>query len=92
MPPRTSKAETLPEHPKWVTIEHSDGNRDQWPKNTEQYVDNFGDVNFYKPLEVDHGFAIKWRRTIGQRLAEMLGLPDKGMSVVVPMQSADRVR
>lgn len=85
MPPvRASKPAALPDNPKWLTIDHSDGDPKFWPKNTEQYVDNAGNVNYMEPLDIDHGLSIKWRRNIGQKLAEMLGLPDKGMKVARP--------
>ena len=79
MPPRAAKQAVLPDNPKWVVIEHSDGDPSNWPTNTEQYVDNTGEVNFMEPLDIDHGLSIKWRLSIGQRLAEMLGYPDRGM-------------
>ena len=76
---RNLKEASLPQNPKWISIEASDGNPQRWPKNTDSTPDNMGNVNFMKPIEVDHGLAIKWRNIVGQALAEMLHYPGIGM-------------
>lgn len=84
MAPLVHQRDLLIEDPEWVTISISDGDEHCRPTNTKQCVDKDGEVNFMEPLGVDHGFSIKWRRAIGQKLAEMLGLSNKGISIVVP--------
>ncbi|KAI5123523.1 hypothetical protein M0805_006683 [Coniferiporia weirii] len=67
----------LPENPKWLTIDATDGDARRWPSNTAPNPDAEGHVNFMAPLSVDHGQSIKWRLVIGKALAEMLEYPDK---------------
>lgn len=75
----------LPENPRWVEIDTSDGDSSRWPpkSKTERNPDQLGNVDYMLPLDIDHGLSNKWRIQIGQALAEMLGYPEKGMRPVV---------
>ncbi|THH07398.1 hypothetical protein EW145_g3409 [Phellinidium pouzarii] len=73
---RLGKEATLPENPKWVTIDASDGDTRRWPTMTSPEPDAQGCINFMQPLSVDNGQSIKWRLIIGKALAEMHKYPD----------------
>ncbi|KAH8116442.1 hypothetical protein DFH11DRAFT_1506352 [Phellopilus nigrolimitatus] len=73
---RAHKGSVLPNNPRWVTIEATDGDARRWPTNTSYNPDAEGYVNFMQPLSLDDPLSIKWRIIIGQRLAEMLQYPD----------------
>ena len=63
---------------KFIVIEATDADPSRWPENTVSRADAEGNVNFMRPVPVQHEVALKWRVVIGQALAKMLNYPDAG--------------
>ncbi|PSR82623.1 hypothetical protein PHLCEN_2v6056 [Hermanssonia centrifuga] len=74
---RIGNTKTLPPNPKWVELPRSDGDRSQWPKNTERVVDHEGCVNFMRPIDIDEAVSITWRVAAGKMIAQTLKLDGK---------------
>jgi hypothetical protein len=67
----------IPDNPKFVEFERSDGNSGGWPSNTTRIVDHEGCVNFYQRVELDQPMGIKWRVQVGAALSAALNWPGK---------------
>ena len=61
----------LPDNPRWIIVDPSDGDSSRWPTNTVSNPDKDGYVNYMELLPLEHEASIKWRCLIGQSLAEM---------------------
>ncbi|KIP03007.1 hypothetical protein PHLGIDRAFT_78231 [Phlebiopsis gigantea 11061_1 CR5-6] len=72
---RIATKKSLPPDPSWVSIPRTDGDRKNWPANTEKVVSADGHVNFMRPVPIDEGVCITWRCQLGTRVAAALGLP-----------------
>ncbi|KAH7915297.1 hypothetical protein BJ138DRAFT_1170046 [Hygrophoropsis aurantiaca] len=70
-----SGAHALPANPSFIDFPRSDGDPSQWPTNTAKVVDGEGHVNFMRPVPLDESLSIKWRREVGNSLAQRMGLP-----------------
>lgn len=70
-----SNKHALPPNPTWVEIPRSDGDESKWPQNTTRIVDNSGEINWMRPVDIDESLCNKWRVEIGPRVAAVLGLP-----------------
>ncbi|KAI0289449.1 hypothetical protein BC826DRAFT_914503 [Russula brevipes] len=64
---------TLPPDPEFLDFERTDGDAKQWPTNTNEVVDNGGEVNYMKPLGSDDSSDIHWRCHVAMKVAERLG-------------------
>ncbi|KAF5387378.1 hypothetical protein D9757_005705 [Collybiopsis confluens] len=74
-------AHILPPDPVYLSVAHSDGNVNTWPRNTERVVEN-GEVNYMQHIPIDEGMAVKWRVQVGAALANALNKP-KGPNYVL---------
>jgi hypothetical protein len=72
---------TLPPNPEWVEFPRTDGDRKLWPANTTCVVTD-GEVNYYRVVGNDESLSIMWRKAIGPKVAEQLGLPCMSMPFV----------
>lgn len=79
---RRSGVHQLPPNPVYVEFPRSDGDRKTWPTDTECIVDK-GQVNYFRLVELDESLAILWRKTVGMKVAESLGLPGASESLMV---------
>ena len=66
--------------PRFIEIAATDADPSRWPENTVSTVDTEGNVNFMRPIPLQHEAALKWRIVIGQALAKVLNYPDAGTS------------
>lgn len=66
---------TLPDNPHWIEFPRSDGDKNQWPKNTQKIVDGDGQVNYMRPVGVDEDAAVHWRIAVGAAVAKALDMP-----------------
>lgn len=71
---RIGAKKTLPPDPTWVSIPRTDGDRKNWPTNTEKVVSADRQVNFMRPVSIDESLSISWRCMLGPRVAAALGL------------------
>lgn len=67
----------MPPNPVWVEIPRTDGDEKLWPKNTTRIVDRSGEVNFMRPVPLDESLCLHWRKLVGLKVAEALGMPSK---------------
>ncbi|KAI0343026.1 hypothetical protein BDW22DRAFT_1297142, partial [Trametopsis cervina] len=65
---------TLPPNPEWLEFPRTDGDKSTWPPNTKRVITG-GEVNYFRPVEQDESLSINWRRQVGSKIAESLGLP-----------------
>jgi hypothetical protein len=63
----------IPANPVYIDFPWSDGDSRTWPSNIQYVVDNEGQVNYMKELEIDHPIALKWRLIVGKALALDMG-------------------
>ncbi|KAG5654357.1 hypothetical protein H0H81_003815 [Sphagnurus paluster] len=71
----SEKGSDIPINPHYIDFERTDGDKSTWPKNTQEILDSAGEVNFLKPLEIDHPHAIRWRLGAAKGIAIANKLP-----------------
>ncbi|KAI0705202.1 hypothetical protein BC835DRAFT_1314941 [Cytidiella melzeri] len=65
---------SLPPNPEWVEFPRTDGDESTWPQATTRIVTG-GEVNYYRIVDTDESLSIMWRKTVGPKIAEAMGLP-----------------
>ena len=75
---RINNTHALPPDAVMVKFPRSDGSSGTWPPETERKIDKEGNVNYFRPVPLNEGLAIHWRRSVGVKVAEELGLPGMG--------------
>ncbi|KAI0083928.1 hypothetical protein BDY19DRAFT_974809 [Irpex rosettiformis] len=71
---RIGNSHTLPPNPEWVDFPRTDGDQSTWPTNTTRII-NGGEVNFFRPVDIDESLGIMWRKVLGIKVADALGFP-----------------
>lgn len=71
---RPKDTHALPPNPIWVSFPRSDGDSKNWPPNRTCVVDNEGNVNWMRAVGINESLSIHWRKSVGPKIAEVLGL------------------
>lgn len=79
---RTGGSHALPPNPDWVEFSRTDGDRSTWPTNTTYVVTN-GEVNYFRVVDIDESLSVMWRKAVGPKIAEQMGLPRMSASSVI---------
>lgn len=65
----------MPKETHELDFERTDGEESLWPTNTRRIVDADGHVNYMHPVALDDEWAVRWRKSIGGGVADLLKLP-----------------
>ncbi|KAF5383714.1 hypothetical protein D9615_003660 [Tricholomella constricta] len=69
------KAVEMPSNPHFLDFERSDGDPSSWPKNTTRIVDDAGEINWMKPMDIDQPHSLRWRLGAAKGIAIASNLP-----------------
>ena len=74
---RLNNNHSLPPNAVYVEFPRTDGDSKTWPTTAEREIDGDGNVNYFRPVSIDESLAINWRKAVGPKIAEVMGLPRK---------------
>lgn len=79
--PFNSTIEPPPADALWIEFPRTDGNRKRWPMFAGER-DNDGNINFFRPVDIDEKAAVDWRKKVGKHLAECRKLSSMFLPVI----------
>ena len=73
----SAKPFALPKDAHWLEFERSDGDPSTWPSvtRTERVVDSDGCVNFYRIVDPEESYGVRWRMEVGTAIAKQMNMP-----------------